>query len=429
MKKFMSLVLIYLLAVSFVFGGGQSENTSNGADDGTTEVRVSWWGGDTRHEKYRQMLDHYEELNPGIKIIREFSGFDGYFDKLTVQAASGNMPDVVHMHLTKVADYASRGALLPLDEYVESGIIDLSEFNQAIIDSGKVGDTIYMVSLGNSITGMYANETKLAELGFELPENDWTWEECFEYCKAVQAKLPDGSYALQDSSRLNSDTAFDFFLRQRGKCLYSADGQLGFEKQDMIDWFNMWKEFREAGITPPMSLTTSEGDFTHGDSLLAKGRVLFATGPANQLAIYQDYMTDKLVMVRIPGQDTGMNGEFVEGAYISIGANSKHPEEAAKIINYLLNDETAVSIFGAEHGALGSAKMNEFIKPQLSEANQIVIDFTQYASQFSTPRNNVPAGGSEINSLLNRAAESVGFGTDIETAVNEFFDLAENALN
>ena len=106
-----------------------------------------------------------------------------------------------------------------------------------------------------------------------------------------------------------------------------------------------------------------------------------------------------------------------------------NPEEAAKIINYLLNDETAVSIFGAEHGALGSAKMNEFIKPQLSEANQIVIDFTQYASQFSTPRNNVPAGGSEINSLLNRAAESVGFGTDIETAVNEFFDLAENALN
>ena len=44
MKKFMSLVLIYLLAVSFVFGGGQSESTSNGADDGTTEVRVSWWG-------------------------------------------------------------------------------------------------------------------------------------------------------------------------------------------------------------------------------------------------------------------------------------------------------------------------------------------------------------------------------------------------
>ena len=141
MKRFLSLMLVFLMILSFAFGGG----TGEASDDGKIDLRVSWWGGDARHEKYRQMLDHYEELHPEVNIIREFAGFDGYFDKLTVQAASGSMPDVVHMHLTKVADYASRGALLPLDEYVESGIIDLSEFNQAIIDSGKVDGKIYIV--------------------------------------------------------------------------------------------------------------------------------------------------------------------------------------------------------------------------------------------------------------------------------------------
>lgn len=422
MKRFLSLMLVFLMILSFAFGGG----TGEASDDGKIDLRVSWWGGDARHEKYRQMLDHYEELHPEVNIIREFAGFDGYFDKLTVQAASGSMPDVVHMHLTKVADYASRGALLPLDEYVESGIIDLSEFNQAIIDSGKVDGKIYMVSLGNSITGMYVNETRFTELGFDLPDNDWTWDECLEYCKAVQAKLPEGHYVLQDGS--TSDTAFDFFLRQRGKSLYTVDGKLGFEKQDMVDFLNMWKDFRDAGVTPPMTVSAEEVNDAHGDSLFVKEVVLMKIYPANQLAIYQGYMTDKIGVVRVPGQGTGMNGEFVEGAYISIGANSKHPEEAAKVINYLLNDETAVSIFGAEHGALGSAKMNEFIKPQLSEANQIVIDFTQYASQFSTPRNNVPAGGAEVNRLQTRAAQSVGFGTDVNAAVDEFFDLATTAL-
>lgn len=423
MKKMVCVIIASVFMISMILAAGNSENTT--ASDGKIELRISWWGGDARHEKYRQMLDNYELKNPGIKIVREFSGFDGYFDKLAVQAASNNLPDVVHMHLTKVSDYAERGALLPLDDFVENGTIDLSNFNQAIIDSGKIDGKIYMVTLGNSITGCYYNETELERLGFNAPDMDWTWEECFDYCVAVKKKLNANTWVIYDGS--TNDTAFDFYLRQKGKSLYTSDGKLGFEKQDLIDWLEMWQKFRDAGITPPMAITAEEVMDAHGDSLLAKKRVLMRIFPANQLAIYQGYMTDILNIVRVPGSKMG-NGEFVEGAYVSIANNTKYPEESAKLINYLVNDEDAVKIFGAEHGALGSSKMNEVLMPYLSDANKIVIEFTQYASQYSSPRNAVPASGAEVTKLLTVAGQSVGFGTPVEKAADEFFSQAEKVL-
>jgi len=425
MKRLMVLVCLTVMLASIVFAAGTAEQKVS--ETSKTEVRVSWWGGDPRHEKYRLMLDEYEKQNPNITVTREFSGWDGYFDKLAVQAASGNLPDVIHMHLTKVSDYAKRGAMLPLDDLVAKKIIDLTDFNQAIIDSGKIDGKIYMITLGNSITGCYYNTTVLKELGMTPPSIDWTWDTMYEYAKQVKEKLNQKNvWVVDDASMV--DTAFDYFLRQRGKGLYSPDGKLGFNKQDMIDWFQMWRKFREAGITPPMTVVAEQVSDTHGDSLLAHRGVIMKISPANQLAIYQGYMKDELSFLRVPNSGTGMNGEFVEGAYIGISSNTKNAEEAGKVINFLVNSPEATLIFKAEHGALGSAKMNEFILPQLSEANRKVIEFTQYASQFAVPRVDTPMNGNEVVKLLTIAAQDVGYGTDINRAVDNFFTLASRIL-
>ena len=45
-----------------------------------------------------------------------------------------------------------------------------------------------------------------------------------------------------------NEPALDNWLRQRGKALYTADGKLGSDADDMIEWFQLWDDFRDAGL-------------------------------------------------------------------------------------------------------------------------------------------------------------------------------------
>ena len=36
------------------------------------------------------------------------------------------------------------------------------------------------------------------------------------------------------------EPAFESWLRQRGKALYTEDGKLGFDEKDVADWFAFW---------------------------------------------------------------------------------------------------------------------------------------------------------------------------------------------
>src|SRR5699024_10286606 len=110
-------------------------------------------------------------------VKREFGGWDDYWDKLTTQIAGGNAPDVVSMHQFYVSDYARRNALLNLNDLVSSDIIDLTDFPESTVDSGKIDDNLFMVAKGITMTGWIYNTAIFDELGVDYPDFDWTWDE------------------------------------------------------------------------------------------------------------------------------------------------------------------------------------------------------------------------------------------------------------
>ena len=54
-----------------------------------TEVRISWWGSQNRHDRTIATIELYEELNPDIDIVYEFQGWGDHWTKLATQAAGG----------------------------------------------------------------------------------------------------------------------------------------------------------------------------------------------------------------------------------------------------------------------------------------------------------------------------------------------------
>lgn len=46
--------------------------------DGKTQLNILWWGSQTRHELTTQMLEKFQEKNPDIEVVMDYSDWDGY---------------------------------------------------------------------------------------------------------------------------------------------------------------------------------------------------------------------------------------------------------------------------------------------------------------------------------------------------------------
>ncbi|MYH65665.1 MAG: extracellular solute-binding protein [Chloroflexi bacterium] len=89
-----------------------------------TVVRISWWGSQNRHDRTIAAIELYEELNPDIDIVYEFQGWGDHWTKLSTQAAGGELPDIMQHDYARIEEWVANGLLMPLDGYIESGVID-----------------------------------------------------------------------------------------------------------------------------------------------------------------------------------------------------------------------------------------------------------------------------------------------------------------
>ena len=70
--------------------------------------------------------------------------------------------------------------------------------------------------------------------------------------KEVKGKLPEGLYFSENMAY--REPRLETWVRQRGKALYTADGKLGYDLEDLDDYFAFWFQMQEDGLTPPADL-------------------------------------------------------------------------------------------------------------------------------------------------------------------------------
>src|SRR5687768_1848980 len=49
--------------------GSDSTQAEEGGDGDGVEIRFSWWGSDDRHQTTQEIIDLFEEKNPGITVV------------------------------------------------------------------------------------------------------------------------------------------------------------------------------------------------------------------------------------------------------------------------------------------------------------------------------------------------------------------------
>lgn len=407
--------------------GEAADAAAASGDSGKTVLNVLWWGSQTRHEQTTAMLEKFEELNPDIDVVMDYSDWDGYWTKLPAQVAGGQTPDVFQMDYAYLAQYVENGVLADLTPYIEDGSLDMSNVEQSILDSGSVDGKTYAISTGTNAPVMLYRKDITDELGLELPM-DPTLTEYMDVAKAVYEAT-----GLRDTFITGCTAAnLNFYLRNYGMNFYNDAGDgLGFDDpQYLVD---MWQLALDAqnegwGMKPGEETATTAFDSMVNDAWSRQQN-------SNELQAYRDATGMDISMVMIPTTEdaTTPNSYLKPAMYWCVGADSDVKDAAIRFIDFFTNNEACYDIVGIERAVPISSAMREYVAPTLDEVGQEVVEFIDYVSQpdkASPIMNPDPSASTEVEELMDQYSEQVRYGeiTDLATTAQQFMDEANQIL-
>jgi multiple sugar transport system substrate-binding protein len=394
-----------------------------GGSGGEVQMRMAWWGSTVRHERTKEAIQLFEKRNPNITIEPEPSGdFVEYWNKIATQASGGNAPDVIQTDYRYLTEYAGRGVLMELDEYIPDPI-NLEYFNQEQLQNGKIDGKTYALTLGDNSPLVVYDVGRLEEAGVEPPES-WTWDDLAEVASQISEASGEGFYGTEDPG--GQEPVFEVFAIQKGQSLYE-NGQLGFDEATLAEWLTYWDDLRNSGACAPGDVqATDTGDLN--TTLLIQGKAAMDFAFSNQYTGLSELTDRELDFATEPD---GPAGQYIKPSQLLSGySRTEYPEEVARVIDFFLNDKAANKILGTERGVSGNSEIREMLLQEVPESEKQVFDYLQLVSEEGAPLPPPPPpGAAEIAEIVLRTNEDVAFGrVSVDEAVRKFFADANSAL-
>ena len=401
---------------------GANSGSNGGSSNDPVTLRIAWWGSDTRHEYTQKVIDMYTEKNPHVKVDVEYASFDDYWKKLAPQAAANQLPDIVQMDISYITQYAQNGLLEDLSPFINNQI-KLADVSESVLSTGIIGDKQYGIPTGVNVLGFQYDPELLAKAGVTIPEN-WTWD---DYEKiALQA----GANGLYFDSGMAPDVFFNYYLRTKGASLYNPEGTaLGYEDDALfVDFFDRLYRLVQGKAAPdPATANQSKGIVEESD--LVKGTGIGIWQWSNQFVGLQSVVNRPMELAPMPGPDMEKGLYMQPSMYWAVTKNSKAKEEAAKFIDYWVNDVEANKLIKGDRGVPISSAIKDTLAPELSEQTKQVFDFVAEMEPKASPMSPPPPVGSpEIIAMLTDYVEQINFGQITAQEVAAKFRSEANAI-
>lgn len=128
-----------------------------------------------------------------------------------------------------------------------------------------------------------------------------------------------------------------------------------------------------------------------------------------------------------PHNDRGL---FLKpGMFFSISKSSKQKEEAAKFINFFVNNLEANKVLKGERGVPVSSAIKEQMKPFLEPELAQVFEYIDWVEQNSSPIDPPdPVGASEVTSVLRQLYDLLMFSKITPEKAAEQFRLQADEI-
>lgn len=439
MKKAVKvLCTVCILSMLFaLFAGCQSANKpgeTTGTPATTTKapkevtLRFSWWGGDPRHEALLKVIDLYTKQNPHVKIEPEYSGYSGYYEKLITQLAGKTAPDVMHVAYQWIPDFKNQGVEYFLDLYTVPDIVSTNEIDASLIEQYLIVDgKLQGLPAGSTGLGLIYNKDFFKKHG--IPEDtQFSWNSLLEIGKKVHDNDPN-DYLLNANAYTIYTHLFPTYLNQMlGEHCVREDYSFAFTKEQLLDVLTYIKKLFDYGVVEPLeqsSLFSPEANPKWINGNMGLCVVWSASAPG-----YISNVSFDVGATRYPvaenAKDTAIS--VSPPGFIAVNKDTKNPEEAAKFLNFFINNNDAILTKAEAMGAPPSDKGRKLLL-DAGKTGAVPSQVLDIALKNVGLAETTILYNAEIADILSEVVEKLGFGRiSPEEATNELMTKVGNKL-
>jgi len=411
-KKVISLLVI--LSLSMAFGG-----TGMVQSQETVKLEFAqWWEPELPAGEFRALMDEFEAQNPGITVELLSGPYSTTREQIVAGAATGTMADVVGLDGAWVYDFVKQGAIANLSELMSAAGYDDSELAAQI----QVDGATYMIPVVNFVYPVFINLDLMEQAGIENPPSTRT-----EFAEAAKT-LTDAEnnvygWVLPLSMELPNGIQNDvmsWVWASGGSMLKDGMPNL-VDNEDVASAMEYIKELYDAGVIAPGAFTMREQEKVEE---FTNGRVGMMVDTLAHINLIRERNPDlNFAITALPAVDgyTGPRGLPYASWGIGIAENSKHKEEAWKLIEFLMSAETnseLSSIANAFPGNINSTP--DFVKTDELFAAAFEVFQTGYlANEF--------VGLPEAENLMRLFDEQFQLYLEGDIELEEFLANAQEA--
>ena len=341
------------------------------------ELRMSWWGGESRHVATQKALEACGAKH-GHTIKGEFTGFDGYLEKLTTQMAGGTEADIVQVNWPWLPLFSRDGT-----GFADLGKLpglDLTQWSEADLASGSVDGILQGISVSTTGRAFFFNETTFQKAGIAIPTS---WPELEAATAQLKEKLGPDYYtfnAVKETAQLLVTLAV---VQKTGKDMVDpATNRVAWTPEELTAGIAFLGHLVEIGALRSQKEEASDGNVNLFEKpAWAAGRIAGSYEWDSTYSKYADPLEEGQVLKPVPMLH--VEGAVTDGVYrkpsmlLSVSKNSKHPEAAAQILNCLLNEPEGIDALGTSRGLPSSKIAAERLagqgEPEVRLANEIVV--------------------------------------------------------
>lgn len=422
MKRGMALAAAAVMTASALTGcSGQSseKETTGNAGTETTEsaaeskdedvtLRFSWWGSDSRHQSLLAVIEAYEKKNPNVKIEAEYQGFDGYYEKIMTTLSSNTAPDIIQLNKEWLPDiqgakhYLADLSTLPVD------LTTLKDRLLEIAGTYNGEPNLFPCTVGGAV--VYVNTDFAKQYGIDLAK-DYTWDEIKELGASIHEQDEDAYLMTADADMLSRLFIQPYLTQKTGGPMIDEETYApAFTEEDALGAFQNVMELYETNTLEPFGdAAVFAGQIDQNNKWINGkiGMIIDYTGSAPKYLNSTESTLDVIAIPVVP--DAKCSGVPYSGDRgYAINDNSAHKEEAAKFLDYLMNDPEAIALCKTNIGFCPTKQSDEILIEM-----GVVSDIQKKGVEISEKNsytNNMISGNTDLEVIRKDLIQEVIYG-------------------
>ena len=363
-------IVISLVIVGFMLSGlvtVQAKNTVN------LKLLMVDWNKDVKKLFDEETIPLFEKKYPNIKVSVDYTDWDKLDIKVMTGFAAGVAPDLFQADAVEFGPkYFEKGAVLPLNSYLAQAPKEtINDFPEISIEGAAINGDVIALPFRLDNRGLFYRKDFFREVGLDPKTPPRNWEEFREAAikltkRDTKGKIERAGWGTQHGYRIYQDYV-QFLWQNKGSLLNEIQSRAVFNNVAGLEALQFMVSLIREDKVCPVEGVEAIGDLEPFTAGLA---AMELTGDWVIINV-KKYKPDlyKEIGITVLGQKQKAGLYYANSYLLSRG---KHPDEAWKLLSFLVLDKEN---FADYLKALGALSPRKSLVPVMNEPlYEILID-------------------------------------------------------